>query len=83
MNMTKLTDDELMGQIKIGAKQLNDQLQLGLTEDTYIKTKGYKNYKTAKKKKLPLDPENMKRIEIDVSFNYSANEFKVEEVQSS
>jgi radical SAM superfamily enzyme YgiQ (UPF0313 family) len=83
MNMTKLTDDEIMGQIKIGAKQLNDQLQLGLTEDTYIKTKGYKNYKTAKKKKLPLDPENMKRIENDVSFNYSANEFKVEEVQSS
>ena len=40
MNMTKLTDDEIMGQIKIGAKQLNDQLQLGLTEDTYIKTKG-------------------------------------------
>lgn len=79
MNMTKMSNEEIMGEIKKGAKELNDMLDLGLTEETYIKTKGYKNYKAMKpKKKPPLDPENMKRIENDVSFNYSANEFKVE-----
>ena len=86
MNMTELTNDEIMGEIKKGAKELNDMLELGLTEDTYIKTRGYKNYKAMGKKvkkKLPVDPENMKRIENDVSFNYSANEFKVEEQVNS
>ena len=66
MNMTELTNDEIMGEIKKGAKELNDMLELGLTEDTYIKTRGYKNYKAMGKKlkkKLPVDPENMKRKE--------------------
>ena len=50
-------------------------LDLGLDENTFIKTKGYKNSKIKKK---PLDPENIARIENDVSFNYSSTEFKFE-----
>ena len=60
------------------AKQL--QKELGLNENTYIKTGGATGAKAKKKKKLnpPMDPE-MKRIENDVTFNYSRSEFKFEE----
>ena len=34
----------IMDEIKKGAAQLNDMLELGLNEDTYIKTKGYQNF---------------------------------------
>ena len=80
INLTKMTDDEVMSAIKQGAKKLNDSLELGLNEDTYIKTKGATGAKTKKKKKLnpPMDPD-MKRIENDVTFNYSRSEFKFEE----
>lgn len=78
VNMTKLSENEIMTEVKNGAKQLNEMLQLGLTEDTYIRTGGYKNYKAKlkMKRKLPLDPENIKRNENDFSFNYSETEFK-------
>ena len=75
LNMTSMTNEEIMKEIKVGAKKLNDMLDLGLDENTFIKTKGYKNYKIKKK---PLDPENIARIENDVSFNYSSTEFKFE-----
>ena len=78
VNMTKMTDEEIMSEIKAGAKKLNEQLHVGLTEDTYIKSKGYKSHRVKKKLRRP-DPDNMKRIENDVSFNYSATEFKFEE----
>ena len=74
LNMTKMSDEEIMKEIKIGAKQLNDMLDLGLDENTYIKTKGYKNSKIKKK---PIDdPENMEIIENDVSFNYATTQFE-------
>jgi anaerobic magnesium-protoporphyrin IX monomethyl ester cyclase len=83
VNMTKLSDKVIMDEIKIGAANLNDMLKLGLTEETYIKTKGYKTSKKFfKKGKHALDPENIKRIENDVSFNYSQTEFKFEEQQN-
>ena len=83
VNMTKLSDKVIMDEIKIGAADLNDMLKLGLTEETYIKTKGYKTSKKFfKKGKHALDPENIKRIENDVSFNYSQTEFKFEEQQN-
>ena len=75
LNMTSMTNEEIMKEIKVGAKKLNDMLDLGLDENTFIKTKGYKNSKIKKK---PLDPENIARIENDVSFNYSSTEFKFE-----
>ena len=83
LNMTKMTDKEIMNEIKVGAAKLNKMLELGLTEETYIKTKGYKTSKKFfKKRKHALDPENIKRIENDVSFNYSQTEFKFEEQQN-
>ena len=78
INMTKLSDAEIMAEIKSGASKLNEMFKLGLTEDTYIKTKGYQSSKI-KKKLQPLDPENIKRIENDVSFNYAQTEFEFKE----
>jgi radical SAM superfamily enzyme YgiQ (UPF0313 family) len=80
INLTKMTDNEVMSAIKEGAKKLNDALELGLNENTYIKTGGAMGTKAKKKKKLnpPMDPE-MKIIENDVTFNYSRSEFKFEE----
>ena len=82
LNMTKIPDEEVMMEIKKGAKKLNDMLQLGLTEDTYIKTgrpRNYKSFKKIKKGEIPLDPDNIKRNENDFSFNYSGQEFKYTE----
>ena len=76
--MTKMTDEEIMSAIKDGAKKLNEVLELGLNEDTYIKSKGYQNSKVKKKLKPPLETDNMERIENDVTFNYSRSEFKFE-----
>ena len=78
INLTKMSDKDIMNQIKKGAAQLNEMLELGLNEDTYIKTKGFQNSKVKKSLVKPLDPKKMKRIENDVTFNYSANEFKFE-----
>jgi len=80
LNMTKMTNEEIMNEIKVGARRLNEMLDMGLTEETYIRTKGYKNrLDNLKKRKQILDPENLKRNENDVSFNYSQTEFKFEE----
>jgi adenylosuccinate synthase len=49
--MTKMSDEEIMNEIKIGAAKLNEMLDVGLTEDTYIKTKGYKSQRINKKLK--------------------------------
>jgi radical SAM superfamily enzyme YgiQ (UPF0313 family) len=76
LNMTSMANEDIMKEIKVGAKKLNDMLDLGLDENTFIKTKGYKNSKIKKK---PLDPENIARIENDVSFNYASTEFKFED----
>lgn len=77
LNMTKMTNEEIMNEIKDGARKLNEMLDLGLTEETYIRTKGYKNrLDNLKKRKQLLDPENLERNENDVSFNYSQTEFK-------
>ena len=78
INLTKMSDKDIMNQIKKGAAQLNEMLELGLNEDTYIRTKGFQNSKVKKGLLKPLDPKKMKRIENDVTFNYSANEFKFE-----
>lgn len=82
INMTKMLDAEIMAEIKIGAGKLNEMLNLGLTEDRYIKTKGYQGSKSNKKLE-PLDPEKIKRIENDVSFNYAQTEFKFEQQPSA
>lgn len=77
INMTKMTNEEVMGHIKKGAAELNEMLQLGLSGDKLIKTGGYRNHtkKTGTTVKPLIDPENMKRNENDVSFNYSQVKF--------
>ena len=94
MNMTKMSDEEIMNEIKIGAAKLNEMLDVGLTEETYIKSKGYKSQRIKKKLESPLeintssedelkrprlDPKKIKRIRNDVTFNYSKTDFKFEE----
>ena len=78
INMTKMTNDEIMNEIKLGAARLNEKLNIGLTEDTLIRSKGYKN-KLKNKNRPPLDPDNLERNENDVSFNYANQEFVMEE----
>lgn len=82
LNMTKLSIEEIKNEIKAGAQELNEKLELGLGENL-IKTGGYKKHtKTRNERKLkdnpPLDPENMERNENDFSFNYSEATFKRE-----
>mgnify|MGYP001219080291 CR=1 FL=1 len=78
INMTKMTNDEIMNEIKLGAARLNEKLNIGLTEDTLIRSKGYKN-RLKNKNRPPLDPDNLERNENDVSFNYANQEFVMEE----
>tara|TARA_B100000745_G_scaffold153744_1_gene100691 strand:+ start:170 stop:1699 length:1530 start_codon:yes stop_codon:yes gene_type:complete len=80
INMTKMSDKEIMDEIKVGAKKLNDMLDLGLTEETYIRTGGYKNRLDNLEKQRPrLNPKKIKRNVNDVSFNYAQTDFKFEE----
>ena len=80
INMTKLSNEEIMSAIKEGASKLNEMLDLGLNENTYIRTKGYKNRLDNLEKQRPkLDPKKIKRNVNDMSFNYAQTDFKFEE----
>ena len=67
LNMTSLTDEEIMEEIRRGCERLNDTLSLGLTEDRYIRTGGYREHTEEK-------PE-LQRNTGDTSFNYSGQFF--------
>ena len=66
--MTQLSDDEVMDEIKAGGTELNRQLELGLDDDSLVRTGGYRSHST---KKRGLDPEQIERNTNDFSFNYS------------
>ncbi|MBF2053178.1 MAG: B12-binding domain-containing radical SAM protein [Candidatus Sericytochromatia bacterium] len=79
LNMTQLSDEDIMQEIKRGAEQLNELLQLGLDEERYIRTGRYQNDKGVHdKREGPLDPDNIQRNENDFSFNYSQTVFQVD-----
>lgn len=79
LNMTTMSDAEIMEEIKQGARQLNEALQLGLSDDRLIKTGGYKKAtKIGEFRKAPLDPDRIERNENDFSFNYSDTTFEVD-----
>jgi len=80
LNMTQMSDDEIMDQIKEGGIRLNEQLELGLTEDSLIRTGGYRKHspKTAHEENPPLDPENIERNVNDFTFNYSKTLFELD-----
>ena len=78
LNMTKMSDEEIMSQIKENASKLNRLLELNLDESSLIKTGGARNHTNLKnhwKSKDALDPDEIKRIENDFSFNYSQAAF--------
>lgn len=75
LNMTQMSDTEIMGEITKGAQRLNDQLNLGLDEKTYIKTGGYRRHTN---RKMQLEKDRPKRNENDFSFNYSDTVFEVD-----
>jgi anaerobic magnesium-protoporphyrin IX monomethyl ester cyclase len=79
LNMTKMADEEIMGEIKKGAAEINALLNLGFDESSFIKTAGkqYRADRQGKNISTGLDPVKIKRIENDVSFNYSEATFNV------
>jgi hypothetical protein len=84
INMTKLSNEEIMSAIKEGAEKLNQMLDLGLNEDTYIRTKGYKNRLDNLAKQRPkLDTKKIKRNINDMNFNYAQTDFKFEKQSNS
>ena len=75
LNMTKMSDEEIINEIKIGAAKLNKMLGLSLTDETYIKTRTVQSGQIKIKRKF-LDPKKLERLANDVSFNYAQTEFK-------
>jgi radical SAM superfamily enzyme YgiQ (UPF0313 family) len=72
INLTTMTDSEILGEIKVGAERLNELLQLHLDESRLIRTGRPQGDQVNPGESPPLiDPEDLKRIENDVSFNYS------------
>ena len=92
VNMTKMSNEEIMNEIEVGAERLNKLLKVGLEKDSYIKSKGYKSQRINKTLEVPqeqniaslgnkstVNPKKMKRNRNDVSFNYSKTDFKFED----
>ncbi len=92
VNMTKMSDEEIMNEIEKGAERLNELLKVGLKNGSYIKTKTYQSQKINKTLEVPQEqnisslgnkstdnPKKMKRNRNDVSFNYSRTDFKFED----
>ena len=77
LNMTNMTDEEIMEEIKVGARKLNELLQLGLDEGRLIRT-GRPQGDKGKTRDMPIDPENIERIENDFSINYSESVFEMD-----
>jgi radical SAM superfamily enzyme YgiQ (UPF0313 family) len=67
LNMTRMSDEEILEEISAGCGRLNEKLGLGLSEDSYVRTGGYRKHTKGTQK-----PE---RNQGDVSFNYSNQMF--------
>jgi hypothetical protein len=80
LNMTQMSDGEVLGLIKEYAQKFNEELALGLSQDRLVKTGGYMYTKTesAKNPKPLLNPNNLRRNQNDVSFNYSQTVFSID-----
>lgn len=82
LNMTRMSNEEITAEIKECARKANEILGLGLDENSYIKTGGYKRHTNIDKqlhvKQVGIDPDNLKRNENDLSFNYSAAIFRMD-----
>lgn len=73
----------MTGVLKECAAKANEILKLGLDENSYIKTGGYKRHTNVDKQLHDeefkgIDPDNLERNENDFSFNYSAAVFSMD-----
>lgn len=75
LNMTKLADDDILGQISSGASELNRKLEIGLKDENLIKTGGYIEHTSEKNQAEDSVSDKLTRNENDFSFNYSQSEF--------
>ena len=65
LNMTQMPDQEILDEITRGCGRLNEQLDLGLSEESYVRTGGYRKHTKPRNEGRPERNQN------DVSFNYS------------
>lgn len=63
LNMTSMSDPEILDEITAGCGRLNEKLGLGLSEDSYVRTGGYRKHTKG--------TQEPRRNQGDVSFNYS------------
>ena len=73
LNMTTMPDEQVLDAIQIGAERLNSVLNLGLGEDSLIRTGSYRNH--TKETADDSSKTMLRRIKNDVSFNYSQSSF--------
>ena len=79
LNMTRLSDEELLSHIKEGASRLNERLRLGLDRERLVRTGGYRNHhQSTSRDAQALDQDHLRRIPNDVSFNYSQATFETD-----
>jgi len=80
LNMTQMSDEEVKEIIRVGADRLNKKLQLGLENDSLIKTGGYRNHTketgAGVPDNLPVGGEGYDESEIN--FNYSQALFDID-----
>ena len=67
LNMTRMSDAEILDEIVAGCSRLNEKLELGLSEDSFVRTGGYRRHTRARKGDDGAAP---RRNPNDVSFNY-------------
>lgn len=72
LNMTRMSDQEILDEITRGCARLNELLGLGLSEKTFVRTGGYRKHTKWRNQGRPQRNEN------DVSFNYSNQMFDTE-----
>jgi anaerobic magnesium-protoporphyrin IX monomethyl ester cyclase len=79
LNMTSMSNERILELVKEYAAKLNKMLELGLSEDRFVRTGGYRNQRSTKDNVRPLlDPDALERNENDFTLNYSQSLFKID-----
>lgn len=80
LNMTQMSNEEILSEIESCAKKAKEALGLELSDDQLVKTGGYKQHTNLKKflekKGDGKVASGLKRNENDISFNYGEAKFK-------
>ncbi len=80
LNMTRMSDAEILDEIVTGCSRLNEKLELGLSEDSFVRTGGYRRHTRPGKDEAGNTP---RRNPNDVSFNYSNQLFDLNPTDDS